>query len=74
MNKCNNESDKRSNQFVINLTDKQAEILKRLAREQRRRNSEMLYIIVSDFLADYENELKEAVSYDKKTGYTNIKI
>ena len=73
MNKCN-DNEKRSNQFIINLTDKQAEILKRLAREQRRRNSEMLYIIVSDILADYENELKEAVSYDKKTGYTNIKI
>ena len=73
MNKCN-DNEKRSNQFIINLTDKQAEILKRLAREQRRRNSEALYIMVSDILADYENELKEAISYDKKTGYTNIKI
>lgn len=73
MNKCN-DNEKRGNQFIINLTDKQAEILKRLAREQRRKNSEMLYIIVSDILADYENELKEAISYDKKTGFTNIKI
>ncbi len=74
MNKCNNESDKRANQFIINLTDKQAEILKRWAIDERRRNSELLYILVSDILTEHENELKEAVSYDKKTGYTNIKI
>ncbi len=44
--------EKRGNSFIINLTDSEAQKLKTLSKRARRSNSELLYIIISDILAE----------------------
>ena len=70
-------NEKRNRPITINLTPTQAEQVQKLAEADRRKVAEYLYYLLTDAIAEKLQELediKNAVQYDKKTGYTNIKI
>jgi len=47
-------TDLRNKQYTINLTEKEAEKVEALAKKERRKPREFIYILVSDCLVELE--------------------
>ena len=45
---------KRNNQFIVNLTVEEAQLLKTISAKAKRKPSEMLYLVASETLANID--------------------